>query len=54
MILVGVASGVWPKSAWSPSYEKKILEIAKFWTTLVDGILIEVFKRVNKSLLRDQ
>ena len=22
MILAGVGSGVWPKSAWSPSYEK--------------------------------
>ena len=34
-ILVGVGSGVWPKSAWSPSYEKIILEIAQIWTTPV-------------------
>ena len=26
MICVGVASGVWPKSAWGPSYEQKVLE----------------------------
>ena len=32
-ILVGVGSGVCPKSAWSPSYEKKFLENAQIWTT---------------------
>ena len=26
MICVGVASGVWPQSAWGPSYEQKVLE----------------------------
>ena len=44
VICVGVASGVSPKSAWSPSYEKIILEIAKFWTTPVDGILLVYYK----------
>ena len=43
-ILVGVGSKVGRKSAWSPSYEKITLEIAKIWTTPVDGILIRSFK----------
>ena len=32
--------GVCPTSAWSPSYDKKIGEIAKFWITPVDGVLL--------------
>ena len=54
MICVGVASRVFPKSAWSPSYEKMILEIAKIWTTPVDGILLVYYKGINRGPLRDQ
>ena len=42
--LASVGSGGWvcsTKSAWSPSYEKLMLEIANIWTThvdIVDGV----------------
>ena len=39
---VGVGLGVCPKSAWSPSYEIFVLEIAKIWTTPVDGVLLGI------------
>ena len=44
MILIGVGSKVWPKSAWSSSYEKNKSKIAKIWTTPVDAILLVHYK----------
>ena len=54
MICVGVASGGWLKSAWSPSYGKIVLEIAKFWTTPIDGILLVYYKGINRGSTGDQ
>ena len=49
-IWVGVGSGVCPKSAWSPSYEKIIFEIGHIWTTTAQY----QYYNITRAPLRDR
>ena len=48
-ICVGVGSRVWPKSAWSPSYEKKVPEKPENWTTPSNINIISLKMRFSKN-----
>ena len=49
MICAGVGSGVWPKSAWSPSYEKKVQAKTENWTTPSNINIISMKMRFSKN-----